>query len=93
MTNYRKIDRFAADPDYRRQPKTDYFCINCNKTIDPTKPHRLVRVIDKGDSFLHPQDVEGYMLEHGFAALHPMGNDCAKRLGLEWSIPSITDKE
>lgn len=89
MTSYRKIHRMQADPDYRRQPKTSYFCINCQKDIDETKPHRFVHVIEGGDYFLHPEDESLY--QFGCASdcgCHPIGNDCAKRLGLQWSVPS-----
>ncbi|NOG70494.1 hypothetical protein [Roseicella sp. DB1501] len=81
----RKIDRFAAKPDYRKTPKTDYYCINCQRDIDPSKPHRMVHAIAGGDWYLHPEDEDQYVPDGGDCGFLPFGNDCAKRLGIEWT--------
>lgn len=76
---------FDADPDYRRDPKTDYWCINCHQAINRTKPHRIALVTSDGDKFVHPEDAALVPT----AGYHPMGNDCAKRLGSEWTLPHV----
>lgn len=75
---------FDADPDYRFNPKSDYFCINCHRAINRSKPHRIVIVTASGDKIVHPDDAHLVPT----ANAHPFGNDCAERLGLEWTISS-----
>jgi len=83
----RTIHISVGNPDYRRTPKTAYFCINCQKDINPSRPHRMVHIIGGGDTILHPADESLYTNQEGDCGAHPIGNDCAKRFGLEWSVP------
>lgn len=77
-----------GDPDYRRAPKSDYYCMNCQRDIVRHHPHRRCYVIHISgeDYLLHPDDV----LEHEERPLDfgwlPLGLDCAERFGLEWSV-------
>lgn len=80
---------FDANPDYRRNPKSDYYCINCYQALARNKPHRLVVVTVAGDEFVHPEDCA--LVPD--ASLHPFGNDCAKRLGMEWTLPAIAQQK
>lgn len=77
------------DGDYRRDPKTDHFCCMCQKDI--TGPHRMVHLVEGGDHVLHPEDEELFAddkeAQAGDLYWHPIGPSCAKRLGLEWSVP------
>ena len=81
----RTISVYAGDPDYRRRPTSEYYFINCHKSIDRTKKHRMIHIIDGGSLVLHPQDEHLYKSDNADVGLHPIGNDCAKRFGLEWS--------
>jgi hypothetical protein len=67
------------DPDYRRNPKTPFFCIRCQKDIKPGQGHRWVYCGVDLAFAVHPEDVTN---EDKF----PIGSDCAKKIGLEWSV-------
>jgi len=86
MRLLRTIPISTGDPDYRRRPTTDYYCVNCHKPLDRTKRHRLIHIIDGGSLVLHPDDEHGYRSDNADCGLHPIGTDCAKRYGLEWSV-------
>ena len=75
------------DFDARRDPKTDFFCCACQKDMDPKKPCRAVHLVDGGMYALHPKDEEKYAPDGGDLGCHPIGSDCAKKLGLEWTFP------
>lgn len=75
-----------TDPDFRRRPKTALFCYQCQKDLDPASAHRLVYVVD-GMNALHPGDAAGRVKGPNDLGWLPIGSDCAKRLGLEWSAP------
>lgn len=77
------------DFDARRDPKTATYCVCCQKDIKADQKHRLVYV---GDSMhaIHPDDVEAYratLTKQINLGPWPMGLTCAKKLGLEWTIP------
>lgn len=42
--------------DARRDPKTDFFCVACQKDMDRAKPVRAVHMVDGGYHALHPAD-------------------------------------
>ncbi len=63
--------------DARREPKTDTFCACCQRDIKV--PTRWV-FLRNGDPYaIHPADADASVDRH------PIGEDCAKRLGLEWT--------
>lgn len=74
-------------PDYRRDPKTKHYCHFCQKDMVPEKPYREVFafyfdgapcVVNLEDAVKAPPPGGGWL---------PVGNDCAKVIGLEWSRP------
>lgn len=67
------------DFDSRPEPKTDRYCVKCQRDIKHGRPARVVRVRDA--RVLHPSDSGG----EGEAYL--VGMDCAVKIGLEWSVP------
>jgi len=74
----------------QREPKTAFYCVKCNKDLKQTAPARMVHLIAGGDTVLHPDDEKSYV---GLGP-HPddlgwnyIGQDCAKKLGLEWTHP------
>jgi hypothetical protein len=80
------------DYESRRKPKTDYSCVACQKDIDPGRPHRRVALLSGTDIVVHPEDVDLPVSDEvkqqtceTEIVWHPLGNDCAKKLGLEWS--------
>lgn len=66
------------DYDARHEPKTNRFCVKCQKDIKRLSPARIVRV--NGAVVIHPQDVEP-----GIGEDFLVGMDCARKLGLQWS--------
>jgi hypothetical protein len=70
------------DYDARREPKTDRYCIKCQKDISPGAPARVVRLVDV--MVVHPDDAGAEGEDH------LVGIDCAKKLGLEFSRPENT---
>lgn len=84
------------DPDFRRQHDGPQCCV-CGKPLREGKPRRQVRLLDSafvvhpadewapGDPVRMEHDGETYTFEH--CEMAGIGLDCAKRLGLEWSLP------
>lgn len=81
-----------TDPDFRRNPKTALFCYQCQKDLKPESEYRLVYVVD-GMSALHPDDIAAHVKGKNDLGLLPIGPDCARRLGLEWSVPGPLQRE
>ncbi len=76
-------------PPHRGRDKrvtTDNPCVVCAKEVDPATA-RYVHLIDGGGVILHPGDEHLYVPDGGDVGGHPIGPDCAKRLGHEWSVP------
>jgi hypothetical protein len=74
--------------DARRDPKTDHFCCVCQKDLKPGAPFRMVHLVDGGGFVLHPEDEALYSRtgeRRGDVGGHPIGPDCARKLGLEWT--------
>jgi hypothetical protein len=49
-----------------------------------------VHVIDGGSTILHPEDEQLYYSDEGDLYWHPIGPECAKIFGFEWSIDPET---
>lgn len=74
------------DPDFRNEAKTDHRCCVCGKAMALGRPFRTVLTsIEDGALFycaIWPAD---YNEAPASAVALPIGNDCAARLGLEWT--------
>lgn len=78
------------DYDARRDPKTDRFCVRCQRDIRPDSPARVVHLVDGGTNALHPEDEALYAKDgnhKGDQGAWLLGTDCAQQVGLEWSRP------
>jgi hypothetical protein len=73
------------DPDYRVKPKGNWFCCRCGKTIKGN--WRGVHLVDGGMNALHPADETLYVSDGGEMGMHPIGPDCAKIIGLDYTHP------
>lgn len=71
------------DYDARRDPKTNVFCVRCQKDIKG-EPKLHVHLVDGGPFVLHPEDENKYVDDGGDLLFHPIGSCCAKILGMEW---------
>jgi hypothetical protein len=76
------------DSDTRRSPKTDRYCVRCQKDIKPGAATRMVHVVDGGVNILHPEDENIYLKvgnQRGDCGMHLVGLDCARQLGMEFT--------
>lgn len=77
------------DADNRRFAKTDEFCVRCQKDLKPGQPRRFVRIADSAFAqVVHPDDVAAFEASEaarGDMGRHPVGMDCAKKIGLEFT--------
>jgi hypothetical protein len=74
-----------SGPNFNRRPKTDCFCWRCQKDLKPDQPRRWIHLVDGGSQFLHPESEVVYVTDGGDCGWFPVGMDCAKRIGLEWT--------
>lgn len=77
------------DYDARREPKTDRFCVRCQKDIKTGSPARVVHFVDGNVMALHPEDEALYaqvVNKSGDGGMWLLGMDCARIVGLEWSV-------
>lgn len=76
------------DPDFRKPPATQVFCARCEKDIKEGKPRRYICYEFETMSAVHPDDWDSARfanpVEFAFAVV-PVGMDCAKRIGLDWT--------
>lgn len=73
------------DYDARKLPKTDRFCIMCQRDLKPNQPCRSVHLINGTMLVLHPGDEAKYTPNSGDMGSHLIGMDCARKLGMEWT--------
>lgn len=76
--------REPLDYDARREPKTDFHCVVCQKDLDPAKRVRWVWVDIEDMHAIHPEDIGGDVDDR--ILLRPIGNDCAKKIGPEFTF-------
>ena len=78
---------YLHDYDSRPEPRTSRYCINCQRDIKQGRPARRVLLTDVGGvppKVVHPDDwPETLAADNEFALL---GMDCARKLGLDWSV-------
>lgn len=74
----------CIDPDYRVDPKADLWCIRCQKTIRGA--HRLIYITVDGHVAVHPDDVSAHASATDIG-WQPIGNDCARIVGVSWTVP------
>jgi hypothetical protein len=79
------------DFDARPNPKTSHWCIACQRDLDPSKPAFWVHCVDGAPYALHPEDEAIYnalpdSAKGGEMGCFPIGNDCVKKLGVEWAF-------
>jgi hypothetical protein len=74
------------DPDFRPVPKTKRFCCVCSRDIKSSSPARTVFVVNGGMEALHPSEWAKYPGHKDDTGKKPIGADCARKLGLEWSV-------
>lgn len=73
------------NPDNRGRVLSVPQCAMCMKPVKGA--YRVVHVVMGGAAVLHPADEALYVSDNGDLGAHPIGPDCARKLGLEWSAP------
>jgi hypothetical protein len=74
-----------TDPDFRKTPKTDFFCILCQRDLKPNQSYRMMAVNAASWEAIHRDDWEKAEPEFIEFYTGPVGSDCARRIGLEFS--------
>lgn len=78
----------CIDPDNRRNPQSNHYCCRCHKDLKPGQPFRMVHLVNGGPFALHPEDESSYVSDGGDMLFFPIGSDCARKVGLEWTHPA-----
>ncbi len=76
--------RQYLDYDSRRNPRTSFSCVKCQKDLKPGQAFRRVQMPSGEPFVIHPED-QALVTEP--TDWHFIGPDCAKALGLEWTHP------
>lgn len=76
------------DYDARRTPKTERYCVKCQKDLSLGKLVRLVFVTWDMHA-VHPDDMVDHPPHVDDLGWLPIGMVCAQVIGLEWSIPDV----
>ena len=88
MAQETPIRKEFIDYDARRKPRTKRFCVKCQKDLDPGKPERRVYVTRDMEA-VHPDDLGRYLPSDVDLGWWLIGNDCARLLGMKWTVPEI----
>lgn len=83
----RELRTKFVDYDARRNPQSDRHCVRCQKDLKPSQKVRWVHCVNGGLYALHPEDEKLYVSDAGEMGWFPIGEDCARILGLEWTHP------
>lgn len=86
------LNAYDCDPDFRREPKTQVFCWRCQKDLKPNQSRRWIHLVDGGMKILHPDSESEYVSDSGEMGYFPVGVDCAKIIGLEWTTEGAVNE-
>jgi len=75
-----KNKNFPFDGDYRRNPKTDFFCAMCQKDIVPNSEVYHVYLGDPAEFIVDPKRLDGSELKV------PIGPECAKKIPAAYRV-------
>ncbi|MBW7932457.1 MAG: hypothetical protein H3C62_02350 [Gemmatimonadaceae bacterium] len=70
------------DYDARRTPRTARYCARCQRDLAPGEVVRVAHLDVASMHLIHPEDVRP---EEGILVL--LGEDCARRIGWEYTRP------
>jgi len=84
-TEHRTIQ---LDADNRNVSTTSPTCCRCGRHI-ASRTYRTVHLIAGGAQVLHPEDEQLYTPDEGDMGWHPIGNGCARKLGMEYSVAVV----
>src|SRR5262249_36229139 len=76
------------DYDARRTSKTPFSCVLCQRDLDARNCQvRWVHLVDDV-LVLHPADESRYTSDAQDRGMFPIGPECTKKLGIEWTHAS-----
>lgn len=78
-------------PTYQDRGQGTEPCVRCGAPITHRTAQRWVHMVEGGGALLHPDDEALYQSGDGDMYWFPIGADCARSIGLEWSI--VLEKE
>lgn len=73
------------DYDARRNPRTNHFCVRCQRDLKAGQSYRTVHIVNGGAFVLHPDDEANYVTDSGDCGFFSIGMDCAKIIGMEYT--------
>ena len=74
----------VIDYDARPRPKTNQWCVACQRDLKPSQARRYVYVT--GDyQAVHPDDFARWTPRDKDFSWRLIGNACARKLGMEWT--------
>jgi hypothetical protein len=85
---------FYFDPDYRKPPKTQFYCAICEKDLKHSSHSIIVGELSNSwMEAIHPDDAaEFYDVSNGNEIyVSPVGPECAKKIPNEFLIPIESD--
>lgn len=96
MPELKLLNAYDCDPDFRRDPKTNLFCWRCQRDLKPEQPKRWIHLINDFSQIVHPDSEAEYVADDNAypsrttgkkddCGFFPVGLDCAKIIGLEWT--------
>ena len=71
------------DYDARPEPKTKHYCVKCQRDLKPGSTYRLVALRHGEPTIIHPAD---FGLGATDVEVRPVGMDCARIIGTEWTM-------
>lgn len=87
------------DYNARHDPKTDHFCIRCQKDLyvgkrgaaKPSSQFRVVELVNVNDAphIVHPEDETEVVKDRNYLGIYPVGMECVKIIGEEWCYYSL----
>ncbi len=93
-----------TDPDFRREPKTQCYCVLCQRDIKPESPELWVAAeLDKFPQIIHPADIavaHAEIIARRTRYAHPddlvtferIGSECARKVGKAWVLDAVAHK-
>lgn len=73
---------FFFDGDFRKQPKTNFFCAVCQRDLNPKKSVSYVYLGDPCNHVVDPQQLEGNEIKA------PVGPECRNKIPNEYLTSS-----
>lgn len=78
------ISIWDLDPDYRKEPKTDFYCLLCQRDIKNKATAKAVHVVEGGSCICHPDDDQLHEGKPDDCGMYPVGPECCKKIPADY---------